>query len=293
LGVRVPPSALFIQKFRADEKAHNGKSQSSRRSENLQKNRIKNYFIGLAGILEGRAQLYQGKGWGSSTVNYEVEAAARLLGDNTQLCIDVGGNVGSYTKALLLEFETQIIVFEPNEKNYLTLLEMFAENKSVKLENLALSDKSGVATLHADLDGSGLASLTKRRLDHHGIPFDFSEQVKTVRFEDYWRDKLGSPEISLLKLDIEGHELIALHGLGNAINHIELIQFEFGGCNIDTRSYFQDFWYFFTQHSFEIFRLGPLGLQKIETYSEKDEYFSTTNYFAKRKITRSVVFSGI
>lgn len=249
----------------------------------MQKNRIKKSLIRLAAILEVRAQLYQGKGWGSSTVEYEVEAAARLLGDNPRLCIDVGGNVGSYTKALLLKFETQIIMFEPNQKNHQLLLEMFFENKSVKLENLALSDKNGVATLHADLDGSGLASLTKRRLSHHGIPFDFSEQVKTVRFEDYWRDKLGSPEIGLLKLDIEGHELTALHGLGNAINHVEIIQFEFGGCNIDTRTYFQDFWYFFLQHSFEIFRLGPLGLQKIESYSEREEYFSTTNYFAKKR----------
>jgi FkbM family methyltransferase len=249
----------------------------------LQKKRIKNFLIGLAGVFESRTQLFQGKGWGSSTVNYEVKEAARLLRDSPHLCIDVGGNVGNYTKALLLEFETKIIVFEPNKKNHQLLLEMFAENKSVEVENLALSDKNSVATLYADLDGSGLASLTKRRLDHHAIPFDFSEQVATVRFEDYWRDKLGSPEIGLLKLDIEGHELAALNGLGSAINHIELIQFEFGGCNIDTRTYFQDFWYFFMEHSFEIFRIGPLGLWKIERYSERDEYFSTTNYFARKR----------
>jgi FkbM family methyltransferase len=249
----------------------------------LRKGRIKNFIIGLAGLFEYRAQLYQGKGWGASTVNLEVKAAARLLGDNPGICIDVGGNVGSYAKALLLEFETSIVVFEPNKKNHQLLLAMFSDNKSVKVENLALSDKSSVTTLHSNSDGSGLASLTKRRLDHFGIPFDFSEQVTTIRFEDYWKDKLGSPKIGLLKLDIEGHELTALHGLGNAIDHIDLIQFEFGGCNIDTRTYFQDFWYFFKQHSFDIFRIGPLGLSKIEHYSERDECFSTTNYYAKKR----------
>ena len=195
----------------------------------------------------------------------------------------MGGNVGSYTKALLSEFDTKIVVFEPSKKNHQTLTEVFSGDRRVKVENLALSNTNSIATLHADKDGSGLASLTKRRLDHFGIAFDFAEQVTTIRFEDYWRDKLSSQEIGLLKLDIEGHELTALDGFGNALSHIELIQFEFGGCNIDTRTYFQDFWYFFIQHSFDIFRIGPLGLQKLEGYSERDEFFSTTNYFAKKR----------
>jgi FkbM family methyltransferase len=245
--------------------------------------RIKKFLNTTADRLEFMAQISQGKGWGSGTVNLEVKAAARLLGDNPKLCVDVGGNRGSYTKLLLREFKTRVVVFEPNKKNYQILLDTFSSDNRVKVENLALSNKNTVSTLFADSDGSGLASLTKRRLDHFNIPFDFAEQVTTIRFEDYWKDKLGSPEIGLLKLDIEGHELSALDGVGRAIDHIDLIQFEFGGCNIDTRTYFQDFWYFFKQHSFDIFRIGPFGLQKIERYSERDEYFSTTNYFAKKQ----------
>ncbi len=236
----------------------------------------------FADRLEFGAQLSLGKGWGSVTFDLEVKAAARLLGKNPQLSIDVGGNVGGYTKALLREFQTKVVVFEPNKKNHQILMDTFSSDNRVRVENLALSNKNTVSTLHSDKDGSGLASLTKRRLDHFGISFDFAEQVTTTRFEAYWIDKLGSPEIGLLKLDIEGHELTALDGFGNAMNHIELIQFEFGGCNIDARTYFQDFWYFFSKHSFEIFRLGPLGLQRIERYSERDEHFSTTNYYARK-----------
>jgi FkbM family methyltransferase len=244
---------------------------------------IKSFLLGFAERLELRAQLYQGKGWGSGTVNLEVRAAASLLGHNPNLCIDVGGNVGTYTKALLSEFDTKIVVFEPNKKNNYLLLEMFSGNLNVSIENLALSNQNGVATLHADEEGSGLASLTKRKLDHYDISFDFAEQVKTVRFEDYWSDVLGGPKIGLLKLDIEGHELAALDGLGNSINHIDLIQFEFGGCNLDTRTYFKDFWHYFAKNSFDIYRIGPLGLRKIESYSERDEHFSMTNYFAKKR----------
>jgi hypothetical protein len=48
----------------------------------------------------------------------------------------------------------------------------------------------------------------------------------------------------MVKMDIEGHELTALKGFGAALDVARVLQFEFGGCNIDSRTYFQDFWYF-------------------------------------------------
>ena len=62
------------------------------------------------------------------------------------------------------------------------------------------------------------------------------------------------------------------------LKEIKIVQFEFGGCNIDSRTYFQDFYYFFTERNFEIYRLSPRGLKKIDKYSESDEIFDTTNF---------------
>ena len=84
----------------------------------------------------------------------------------------------------------------------------------------------------------------------------------------------------MVKIDVEGHELTALKGFGNALNATRVLQFEFGGCNIDTRTYFQDFWYFFKGQDFEIYRITPVGAEKITRYNERDEFFSTTNYIA-------------
>jgi hypothetical protein len=61
---------------------------------------------------------------------------------------------------------------------------------------------------------------------------------------------------------------------------IRALQFEFGGCNIDTRTFFQDFWYFFKSYNFDIYRVGPFGVKEIVAYSELDEFFSTTNFIA-------------
>ena len=51
--------------------------------------------------------------------------------------------------------------------------------------------------------------------------------------------------IDFLKLDIEGNEYKALCGAKNMINQdkIGAIKIEFGGCNIDLRTFFRDFWF--------------------------------------------------
>ena len=120
-----------------------------------------------------------------------------------------------------------------------------------------------------------------RNLDHIGIMFDRVETVKTITFEEYWVQKMDRSEIDFVKLDIEGHELQALKGFGEALKHVGLIQFEFGGTHIDSRTYFRDFWEFLRNSGFELYRMGPLGLNRLEAYSERDEFFFYTNFIAK------------
>ena len=116
------------------------------------------------------------------------------------------------------------------------------------------------------------------------IDFDVREQITTVRFEDYWTEYLNKRPLDLVKIDIEGHELAALRGFGKAIYSTSVVQFEVGGCNIDTKTFFQDFWYYFKDHNFSMHRITPLGLESITSYKEIDECFSTTNYLAINKV---------
>ncbi|MCP4314498.1 MAG: FkbM family methyltransferase [Hyphomicrobiales bacterium] len=227
----------------------------------------------------------QGKGWGSGTVEKEFAAAVSLLTrKNPQTCIDIGGNKGTYTQEIMRKFPNcSVVMFEPAKSNVDILKQKFRANSNVVIEQTAVSNEVGDATLFSNEDGSGLASLTKRRLDHFGIDFNNTESIRTVKFEDYWKERLGSKKIDICKIDIEGHELDALAGFGDALNSIEVIQFEFGGCNIDTRTFFQDFWYFFEENGFDLYRITPFGVVHIPKYRELDEFFSTTNYLAKRK----------
>ena len=229
-----------------------------------------------------RASNYlQGKGYGAATMKQEVTLLLRLLGATPRLAIDIGGNVGNYTAELRAACpQLEIHTFEPSATNLKKLHARFDGDPLVTLVPRALSDEIGAATLFSDVPGSGLGSLTRRNLDHLNIAFDESEDIRITRFEDYWTSTLGGRPLDLVKIDIEGHELNAFRGFGKALDQVHVLQFEFGGCNIDTRTFFRDFWYFFKDRDFAIYRVTPIGLQHLSYYRESDEFFSTTNYVA-------------
>ena len=240
-------------------------------------------LIKILNLIELSLARLQGKGWGSGTMKKEFASASSLLNKSPHLCVDIGGNKGFYTKEILSKFPMcKVVIFEPSKNNSNLLHSKFLDNENVTVEQKAVSNFDGEATLYSDRDSSGLASLTKRKLEHFDIAFEHFEKVAVIRFEDYWKSDLGSANVDFVKLDIEGHELDALKGFGEALNYINVIQFEFGGCNIDTRTFWQDFWYFFTENNFDLYRITPFGKIKIKKYRELDEFFSTTNFLAKR-----------
>ena len=226
--------------------------------------------------------LAQGKGWGYSTIAIEVDTCLSLLRKKPKIFIDIGANKGLYTKYLLSKLDyIECHLFEPSKYNSQILKDSFSSKGKVKINELGLSNVNSRTKLFSDKSGSTLASLTKRRLEHLDIEMLFEEEVVIKRFDNYWENKDNL--IDYVKIDVEGHELDVLEGFGELIKNTKLIQFEFGGCNIDTKTFFQDFWYFFTQNDFDIFRITPKGFIQIKNYSEQDEYFITTNYIALNK----------
>jgi hypothetical protein len=96
---------------------------------------------------------------------------------------------------------------------------------------------------------------------------------------------LAERQLDIVKIDVEGHELAVLRGFGRALAATRVVQFEFGGCNIDTRTYFRDFWYFFTDEGFDLYRITPIGAERIHRYRESEEAFTVTNFIAVNRST--------
>lgn len=236
------------------------------------------------------SQYLQGIGAGSSVgASGEGSLLKRLAAKEIIRCciLDVGANQGQYAKQVLSHFEKDAVdlhCFEPSPTTYRILTDALMGYPNLNLNNMALGNQAGSAKLYSDKEGSGLASLTKRKLDHFGITFTRSEDV-IVDTVDHYCEVHGIIHIDLLKIDVEGHELDVLQGADCMLKtgKVDMVTFEFGGCNIDTRTYFQDFFYFFLERQMSIYRITPSGyLMRILKYAEIQEQFRTANYVALR-----------
>jgi FkbM family methyltransferase len=234
-----------------------------------------------------------GIGAGSS-VEFSVEKIIlRLLREiyfeiHRKLCVfDVGSNKGQFLSFIISGLGNIPVVihsFEPSLYTSNALVENNLKNENINLNNFGLGKKAGDDILYYDSDGSGLASLTKRRLSHIGIDFIYSESVRIDTVDNYCLTN-GIEKTDFMKLDVEGHELDVLAGGEGLIkqNRIKMISFEFGGCNIDTKTYFQDFLYYFNAVGMTIYRITPSGnLVRIEKYKEIHEQFRATNYIVSQ-----------
>jgi FkbM family methyltransferase len=201
--------------------------------------------------------------------------------------IDGGANTGSWSLALLKQAVDKklkkVVMIEPND-DHASTHQLLHENHPgiVSMEWVALGSQTGTMTLYSNKEGSSLASLYNREISHHGINLAWSQVVKVEKLADVvQRHQLD--QIDFLKLDLEGHELEALKGAESLLeNHaIRAIQFEFGGCNIDSRTYLRDFWQLLhDKHNYSFYRLIPnRKLMKLEKYSESLEKFTWQIHF--------------
>lgn len=194
---------------------------------------------------------------------------------------DVGANAGNYTKLLAHIFaNADIYGFEPSPETFRALRERCP--LPVKTFNLGFGDRRESTLLYTSKNNKTIASVYKRNLSGKHV-LDETEEIKIDTIDGFCGQN-GVTQIDLLKLDVEGHELKCLRGAERMLseNRVRFIQFEFGGCDIDSKTFFRDF-YDLLRGKFKIYRIMQHGLYEIKKYSETNELFITANYLAERK----------
>lgn len=209
---------------------------------------------------------------------------------DARLCVfDVGANKGQFLRLMqtgLPGIPVIFHVFEPAKVAFQVLQKNIQNLPHIYLNNIGLGKTSGQAELYYNKPGSGLASLSKRRLEHLDIHFDLVETIQMTTLDEYCAQH-AVKQIDLLKLDVEGYEFAVLQGGAETFRagKVWALTFEFGGSNIDSRTYFQDFWYLLHDYGMKsFFRITPSGyLSPIREYCEIHEQFRTTNYLILRE----------
>lgn len=198
---------------------------------------------------------------------------------------DVGANIGDYTKLINSVFKNtaQIFSFEPSKSTFTKLLNNTEGLEKVNRYNFGFGDLESEVSLYGNSNESLISSVYKRNLDHFDISIEKLETIQIKTIDDFCASN-DIDRIHFLKIDVEGHEKKVLEGAKNmlAANKIDFIQFEFGGCNIDSRTYFQDF-YYLLKSTYKIYRIAKDGLFEIKAYKESYEVFITTNYLAIKR----------
>lgn len=214
-----------------------------------------------------------------------IKNSLQSSGSTTPVIFDVGANIGDYSQAINTVFagKSQIYAFEPARETCGLLKRNCAGIANLSVNQIALGETEGSLTMYSDKAGSALASVNKRRLDHFNIAFNNVETITVTTLDVYCTAK-AITNIDFLKLDVEGHELAVLRGAKRMLDKkaIKFIQFEFGGANIDSRTFFQDF-YYLLKDNYSLYRILSDGLQEITEYNEQYEIFLASNFLAIKK----------
>ena len=143
------------------------------------------------------------------------------LVERQKISIDVGANKGAYTY-FLSKLSTEVLAFEPNPRIFPILKSAVPAN--VKAYQIALSDRSGVATFRIPKGKKGLSNqrgtLSEFLTDEPYLEIE----VETRRLDDY-----GLSNIGFIKIDVEGFEQHVIEGASHTIQQnkpILLIEIE-------------------------------------------------------------------
>ena len=152
----------------------------------------------------------------------EVTAAFHRYCCAGMTVFDIGANAGHHLLPLakLCGASGRVIAFEPVPENVTCLLETLRLNhlENVTVHQLAISDREGVAELRFTGVFDGFACLTegghghseKKAMTAASIP------VRTIDLDTFCRQR-GISRVDLIKIDIEGAEMLALRGMSRIL----------------------------------------------------------------------------
>lgn len=132
------------------------------------------------------------------------------------VCIDIGANIGCYSliASKLVGSQGHVFAFEPVRHIYERLRYHIECNNmdNVSSEKKAISDRPGKLTLYVSGNNNwGMSSIF-----HHDEESGEVETVDSITIDDYVKQN-RIEKITLIKIDIEGAELLALLGMKNTL----------------------------------------------------------------------------
>jgi FkbM family methyltransferase len=185
-------------------------------------------------------------------------------------CVDVGANVGVHTVRLarLVGQAGEVIAFEPDPDLVQRTHRNIALNRlgNVRIVSAAASDQAGEMQLYRPSPWD--TNRARASLMHHPYLTGVTTTVPVVTIDDIC---VGEP-VTLIKIDVEGHEAAVVRGAADTIDrHRPAIVFEYAPEMLDDSAQSPFGW--LAERGYEIFRVrsdrhvltgrGRLVLQRL------------------------------
>jgi FkbM family methyltransferase len=194
--------------------------------------------------------------------------------------LDIGANRGDWTGEALRWSDSRditIYAFEPTNMIRSTLMDRFVDQRAVVVLPYAISDMTGTAVLYSQGGTSGTNSLS-------ACSGHYAESVEVTTIDRFCDERLIRA-LSLIKIDIEGFDYLALRGAEDMLKNgkVEIVQFEYNWRWLLNRASIRDVFVFLRDMPY---RFGKLRRGRIEFYDEwhfeLDRFFEN-NYVLVRR----------
>jgi FkbM family methyltransferase len=148
--------------------------------------------------------------FGAGLTKYQLaqELVAYKSVQNTRVAVDVGANVGIFTRRFAFRFK-KVLAFEPVPENLECLRENTKMLKNVGVYPFALGATNRVAQIRMLADNSGASYVCD---DPKLADYGAGGSVRVVEVEMITLDSLELPTLDLIKIDVQGFERSVLQG---------------------------------------------------------------------------------
>jgi len=143
--------------------------------------------------------------------------------------VDIGANRGQFALCIRRLYPTaKIFSFEPLLKPANTYRRVFGNDSRVRLFNKAIAAQEGSAAMHVSRWDVSSSLLPFAQAQHDNFPFTEESRRETVSVATL-SDCVDGDSIegtALLKLDVQGYELAALHGCEDLLARFKYVYVE-------------------------------------------------------------------